>query len=354
MRNVAIYLVVFLCFFLNKAIAQESFEAKAKAIAYKIERITNQEKETLKFQIEEVNAQLEKGLITQEQANEKKMALAKERATIIENKIAAIQVELKDLVQQKVDGKINENDKKTTIAIFGGSSGDSIGNTFAIELPAMKVYDGQKDKEKKLLKRTTSQFVFALGLNNVATNTNVANSDFRYFGSHFYEWGLTYNSRISKNNNLLHFKYGFSVMYNNLRATNNRYFVTVGNQTSLNFYNASLDESRFKNVYLVFPFHLEFDFSNNKSYAFKTHDSFRIGLGGYLGTNLKSKQYLEYSDIEILTKSDFNTSNFIYGLSTYIGYKATSLYVKYDLNPLFKNNTIKQNNVSLGIRWDFN
>jgi hypothetical protein len=33
-------------------------------------------------------------------------------------------------------------------------------------------------------------------------------------------------------------------------------------------------------------------------------------------------------------------------------YKTTSLYLKYDLNPL--NNTIKQNNASLGVRFDFN
>jgi hypothetical protein len=53
-------------------------------------------------------------------------------------------------------------------------------------------------------------------------------------------------------------------------------------------------------------------------------------------------------------KGDFNSSNFIYGLSAYIGYKETSLYVKYDLNPLFRDNAVKQNNVSLGVRFDFN
>jgi hypothetical protein len=28
--------------------------------------------------------------------------------------------------------------------------------------------------------------------------------------------------------------------------------------------------------------------------------------------------------------------------------------LKYDLNPLFKDNAVKQNNVSLGLRFDFN
>ena len=44
----------------------------------------------------------------------------------------------------------------------------------------------------------------------------------------------------------------------------------------------------------------------------------------------------------------------LYTVSAYLGYGQTSLYVKYDLNPMFKNNNIDQNNVSLGIRFDFN
>jgi hypothetical protein len=53
----------------------------------------------------------------------------------------------------------------------------------------MKVYNGQEDKEERQSKRTTSQLVLATGLNNVATNGDINKSDFRYLGSHFYEWG---------------------------------------------------------------------------------------------------------------------------------------------------------------------
>jgi hypothetical protein len=212
-------------------------------------------------------------------------------------------------------------------------------------------------------KRTTSQFVFAAGLNNVVTDGDIENSDFRFWGSHFYEWGLTYNTRIAKNSNLLHIKYGMSVMYNNLRPTDNRMFVVNGNQTNLEDSGLNLKESRFRNVYLVAPLHLEFDFTPKKTDKegktyFKTHDSFRLGIGAYGGVRVKSKQILKYEiddlDIKEKIKGDFNSSNFIYGLSAYIGYKETSLYVKYDLNPLFKDNAVKQNNVSLGVRFDFN
>jgi hypothetical protein len=107
---------------------------------------------------------------------------------------------------------------------------------------------------------------------------------------------------------------------------------------------------------------LEFDFSENKSRegntSFSTHKGVRFGIGGYGGLKIKSKQKMHYNSdddkIRIKTKGNFNTNDLIYGLSTYLGYKSTSLYLKYDLNPLFENNVVDQNNISLGIRHDFN
>ena len=368
MRNFTIYLVTLLCLFASKLVAQESFEAKAKKIAEKIEWITREQKALLKVEVEEVNIQLEKGEVTIEQANLKKQQLAQARAIIIESKVAVEQEALKNLVQEKVDGKIrvesyNEKRREGVVIVIGGNTFDSIGkNKTEVNITSLKVYDGQEDKQNRQSKRTTSQLVFAAGLNNVVTDGSVEKSDFRYLGSHFYELGVTYNTRILEKSNLLHAKYGLSLMYNNLRATDNRNFVVNENQTNLEVNALQQEDSRFKNVNLVIPAHLEFDFTkpkvkDGKTY-FKTHNSFRFGVGGFVGVNLKSKQYINYDSdsykSRVITRGDFNTSNFIYGLSTYIGYKATSLYLKYDLNSLFKDNTVKQNNVSLGVRFDFN
>jgi hypothetical protein len=342
-----------------------SFEKRAKAIASQIKTITDDQKNALKVEIDALDKEVEKGLISKEKAEELKLKKAEDRAANIEKKIIIEELRLNQLIQDKVDGKFEEdnlNRNGGTSIIIGGST-DSIGvNKREINITSMKVYNGQLDKESRQSKRTTSQVVFAAGLNNVVTSKSVEKSDFRYLGSHFYEWGVTYNTRIFKNDNLLHAKYGLSVTYNNLRATDNRYFAVNGNQTNLEVNAEAQDDSRFKNVNLVFPLHLEFDFTKSnerdgKTY-FKTHDGFRLGLGGYVGTNLKSKQYINY-DIDgyksrQITKGDFNVDSFIYGLSTYIGYKSTSLYLKYDLNPLFKDNAVKQNNVSLGLRFDFN
>lgn len=343
MTKIIFYLITFAILFVSKIQAQESFESRAKTIAFKIEQITKEEKLALKVEVEAVNQQLEKGLISVKEADEQKMQLAEVRAKNIETRVNLAQDDLRALVQEKVDGKITETDSTRKIVIHWNN-----------KFHPKKKWAGER--------RTTSQFVFATGLNNLATDGQVENSDFRFLGSHFYEWGFTSKTRIAKNSNLLHFKYGLSVMYNNLRPTNDRVFVVTGNQTNLQASAINIDDSRFRNVYLVAPVHFEFDFtekkrSGDKSY-FQSHKSVRIGFGGYAGINLKSKQFIKYDNDDlktnVKTKGDFNTSNFIYGLSTYIGYRETSLYLKYDLNPLFKDNVVKQNNVSLGIRFDFN
>ena len=354
MQKIIFYTVIMLVSFVGKTFAQEkTFEEQAREIGNQIEMITKEEKKALKVEIEALDKQIIKGEITKEKAEELKLKIAQERASNIETKVAIEEEKLNQLVQDKVDGKVKHAADSTTVRI---------GKRFVIKIENDTV--DRKPREYKE-RRTTSQFVFALGLNNLITKgESIENSDFRVAGSHFYEWGITYNSRILKSNNLLHAKYGFSVMYNNLRPTDNRFFVKNGNQTELQTAAVDLKESRFRNVQLVFPAHLEFDFTpkklsndGTKTY-YRTHESFRVGLGGYGGFNLKSKQITRYEldgdKVKDKQKGDFNTSNFVYGLSGYIGYGQTSLYVKYDMNPLFKDNAVDQNNISLGLRFDFN
>lgn len=353
MTKIIFYVTMSILLFASKTMAQDtiqkgklenqSFEKQAKKIASNIENITKEEKAELKNEVDAVNGELANGTITKEEAERKKEALAQVRAINIETRVAKEQEKLAVLVQKQVDGQIPENDSaKITLINIGYDK-----NIF------------NKTNEK----RTTTQFVLAFGANNLVTDGAVANSDFYYWQSRFFEWGLTYNTRIFKNDNLLHLKYGFSVMYNNICPTDNRYFVPAGNgQTNLEVFPYELEDSRFKNVYLVAPLHLEFDFSGNKSRngttGFSTHKGVRFGIGGYGGLRIKSKQKMYYNidddKIRIKTKGNFNANDFIYGVSTYLGYKEISLYLKYDLNPLFENNTIDQNNISLGIRFDFN
>jgi hypothetical protein len=362
MRNLTIHLALALCLFASTLVAQDdkkkenpgyserveqtgpTFEMRAKMIASKIDAITKEEKAALKAEVDDVNKELDAGKLTGQQADERKLKLAEIRAKNIETRVADAQSELNQLVKDRVDGKIKEQDS-TRIYMW-------------------KFDTRRQNKELNGETRTTSQFVIAAGVNNLVTDGAVANSDFAYLRSCFYEWGVTYNTRILKDNNLLHFKYGVTGVYNILSITDNRYFVDVGNQTVLATHPEYLrrKDSYFKNVFITIPVHLEFDFSkaeirDDKKY-FKTHQGFRLGLGGFVGYNTNSKQFLSYEvdgyRIKERQKGNWNISDWNYGLSAYIGWKETSLYLKYDLNPMFENNDVEQHNISLGARFDLN
>ena len=347
MQKIILYISIALLSLVNSVVAQEkTFEQKAKEIAIQIKTIAEEEKRALKAEVEALDKAVELGKMTKEEAKTSKAKIAEERAKNIETKIAEQEKALRDLVNGNVnEEESNDSLKKNSFSIPGGFK--------------TKYYDKNKSEN-----RTTSQTVLASGFNNLVTNNMVANSDFGYGRSIFSEFGITLNTRLSNNSNLLHLKYGASFMYNHLHATNNRVFADINNQTVLVDAGVETKAKRtyFKNVYFVVPMHLEFDFSKTKMVddkkVFKSHTGARFGIGGFLGVNTNSKQFIQYEQdgyrIRENQKGDFNVNDFTYGVSTYIGYRATSLYLKYDLNPIFKNNPVDQNNISLGIRFDWN
>jgi len=343
MKTITFYVVALLCLAATKLNAQVTFEEKAEAIAKNISKITKQEKDSLKIEVEAVNDRLDNKEISKDEAETQKQQFAEKRAKNIEDRVAVEQEKLSDLVKDKVDGKFDTvKSKKFT---FHWKSKDSI------------------DRKEIDFKRTTSQFVIALGVNRLVEDGGGIDDENFKGRSDFYEWGVSWNTRIFKNNNLLHVKYGLSLQYNNLRPDNDKIFAINGNQTVLVDAGRDIDVARLRYVNLVVPAFLEFDFtkkySNGDKTYFPTHKGLRIGLGGYAGLNVKEKQIIKFEDdndnrVKNRTKGDFNVNDFVYGVAGYIGIGEVSLYAKYDLQTVFSNNEIDQNNLSLGIRFDLN
>ena len=42
----------------------------------------------------------------------------------------------------------------------------------------------------------------------------------------------------------------------------------------------------------------------------------------------------------------------MYGISSYLAFGDVAVYAKYDLSPIFKDQSVDQNNISLGLRFD--
>lgn len=343
MRTITFYVVALLCFVATKMNSQ-TFAERASKISDNIEKITKQQKDSLKIEVDGVNLLLEKNEISAAEADARKKEYAEKRAKNIEDQVSVEEEKLAALVKDKVDGNITQKKRsKFYIGYEKGEKSDSL------------------NRKPFEYRRTTSQFVYAIGVNR-AVNDGKADQNYKW-RSDFYEVGVSWNTRLAKNNNLLHAKYGLSLQYNNLRAANDKIFATDGNQTILVDAGRNIDVARLRYVNLVVPAHLEFDFTKKKmqgdKVVFPTHKSFRVGLGGYAGVNVKEKQIVKYTndhgnDVKDKTKGNYNISDFVYGVSAYISYGEVGIYAKYDLQPIFANNDIDQNNLSLGIRFDLN
>ncbi len=336
---------------------EKTFESEVKRISDKIGLITQQEKDSLKIKVEKINTALDDGLISIDEATLKKQQAAKLHASNIENRVGVEERKLQQLVQDKTNGKIASEDvheDKVSFKVF-----DKDITVFTIE------NNKPKNNRKRRNKRTTTQLLFAMGVNNVLNNHDIGSlndSPYKFWQSHFYELGFTWKTRLSREPSATYFKYGLSFLWNNLRADDNQYHVVTGDYTNLELFPENLSESRLRHVQMTFPMHLEFDFSKNKKYddgfiKDKTHQSVRLGFGGFVGFKLGTRQYIEYKNaegvrVEQVQKDDFNTNVLNYGLSAYLAYKWYGLYVKYDLNPLFKNTDTR--NISLGVRFDIN
>lgn len=353
MQKVIIYAALLLCLFLTKSNAQ-TFEQRANEISRNIQKITQVQKDSLKTEIENLENALKNQIITNEQFEAKKLERAEYRASRIEELVSSEEEKLSVLIKDKAEGRIPESQAYSDTITIGNKKKIKIIFSDSDKNDTLK-----RTKREYSERRTTSQFVLAFGMNNLIDDgdfSTLEDSEIRAWRSRFFEWGVTLKTRILPNSSLLQAKYGLTFVYNNLHPEDGQYFIRDGKETILVGDNPDISRSRFKNVYLTMPLHLEIDFSKPKigkegNKLFRTQNSVRLGLGGFVGVHLKTKNYY-HGETKVRYKGNYNASDFAYGLSTYLGYGNTSLYFKYDLNPLFKNNAVDQNVVSFGVRFD--
>lgn len=341
MKTIFIYLtLVLFTFSSNYAYCQEDkTKTKEEILESKREEIIKNEKEKLKWKVENINNRLEMEEITSEQAEILKKEAAELHAKNIENRIA--------IMENEYDLKVRNENGRGYIAFGDG------GKAITVRV--------NEEREHKYDKRTTSDLVLAAGFNNALEKGQSLNdSDFKIGGSRFFEIGWAWKTRVFDDSNWLRLKYGFSFMFDGLKPTGNRYYVQEGGETFFQDYEYDLDKSKFRMDKLVAPLHFEFGPSSkteSENYLrYSTKGKFKIGLGGYAGFNIGERQKLKYKidgdKQKDKLKGDYNTNDFVYGLSGYLGWGWATLYAKYDLNPIFKDPNPELHNISLGLRFD--
>lgn len=349
MQTLTKYVIVFMLALITQQVnaQQDSVkinnnQVKIEALLKEKQKVETEEKEQLKAEVEAINQQLEKKEITREQAEQLKKEAAEKRALNIENRLAIIDNQIALLARN------SSSDTKTE---FKNPQGMPVQN---IEKNIRKEYSYGS--------RTYDDVVFAIGFNNALIDgQDINDSPYKLGGSGFVELGYAWTTRVFQNSGFLHLKYGASLQWNKLNIKDNQYFVREGNTIGLEEFPLDLNKAKFRTTNLVFPVHLQFGPGKNVT---KTYDDriiyrqnrFRLGIGGYAGFSLGHMQKLKYKDgsdrIKDKQKGDFNINEFIYGLSGYIALGEVAVYVKYDLNPVFNNQVVDQNNISIGLRFD--
>lgn len=355
MKTITFYSAVLFLFLVSHiAFGQEDYQKKIEALKIEKQRIIEQEKDALKFEVRDINQRLEDGDISESEAKTLKEEVAKRRALNIENRVAIVENKIAWL--ERNEGEVLMLTELDTL------EGDRVRIGLLIDgKPAVTFNSKRWKREIKYDRRTYSDFVMAIGLNNALIEGQSLNdSPYKFGGSRFFEMGWQWRTRVFKNSNWLRFNYGFSFQFNGLKPDGNRIFVQEGDQTVLEEFEYDLDKSKFRMDNLVFPVHFEIGPSRLKkterTMRYSIRDQFRLGFGGYGGFSLGTRQKLKYNrdgeNVKDKLKRGYNSSDLIYGVSGYMGFDGVLLYLKYDLNPIFKDADIKQNNISLGLRFD--
>lgn len=340
-----------LCLIVTQVNAQDSTQIGEKTAylnkleAYK-ETIKIQEKEELKSDLEIIQAKLDSKTITKDQAEQLKKGAAKNRALNITNRIAILDNKM-DLIKRDETWEAEDYENRFSISI-GGANKEILG------------IKGKKRKVKYDI-RTSNDLLLAFGFNNAITeNQSFNQTPFENLGSSFIELGWHWKTRLYKNSNWARVKYGFAFQWNKLNLKDDLYFVQDANKTRMEKFPTSLRKSQLRNTNLVVPLYFEFGPSakveKKDRIRFNTWGKFKIGLGGYAGVRLDTQQKLKYKEdgqsVKQKINKSYNASDFVYGLGAYIGINDIAIYAKYDLSPVFRDQAIDMNNISLGVRFD--
>ncbi len=225
----------------------------------------------------------------------------------------------------------------------------------------MDVLDAfQKSRRQKELVRTTTDGIFAVGWNQALSDDNGIGDNYRFWGSGSWELGIQFSTRLTANSDVVRINYGGAMRWQSLSIRGNRWFETNSNITNLLPVGFDVDRVRFGQFSMIAPVHLEFGKGELKEYAngikrYNRKNTWLIGVGGYVGTNISTSQTTNFKRegrrVTNTLQNDFEMEPLLYGLSAYVGKGDIQLFVTYGLNDVFKNSPVQENMVSFGFRF---
>ena len=340
---------------LEKQPLQDPLEAQIRKAKYTIDSIVSTQKRMLNKQLASVEDLLEQKKITSSDAKRLKEALEirsqQQVKEFIYHQAQNLQLQLQKGIAKRASDSLRVSPQKAL-------SSPSYERVLA-QVDSLALQEKEDTYRRRYTDRGESFSPYiALSALNLASKEHFGDKRLSPLGSKSFEIGFYSNYRLKKNDNLLHLTYGLSWVYNSYKIRGDFYYDRQGGNTVLTPYSQELTKSKFRNHYLMLPVELEWDFSQSESYRgtsyFSTHQSFRLGVGVFLGVLLDDSQKLNWEASEdsykLLLRKNLRTNRTSCGLSAHIGYGQSSLYFRYSLSPLFVGNAVGEYPFSVGIR----
>ena len=206
-------------------------------------------------------------------------------------------------------------------------------------------------------KSSSTDFILDLGLNalvnNHITRITPANQlatnplDLRTGGSRYVSLGLNYKQRLGGRHSPLYLTVGPEFAFNNYMLEGNNKWVNQNGLTSVvrEASDRQYQKTKLATSTLTVPLMLQLN----------TRGHFRLGAGGFAGYRLASWTKLKYFENGSTYKDkdygSYNLNDWQYGLQGVLGYKSLTLFVKYNLNPLFRDGQgLQAQTLSFGLR----
>ena len=245
--------VLMLCC-LQQIQAQEDYQKKVSELREQRELVAKQEKEALKEEINKIEARLENGEITREEAQALKEAAAERRALNIENRQAIIDNEIELLQRNEGDvigmqDSVSRKKEKTIVIEYPDYDEDC-------EFFGWGCDYWDWDNHWKYDRRTYSDLVIAFGFSNAdVEGQSLEENPYELGGSRFFEIGWNWRTRVFRESNWLRFHYGFMFQFDGIKSKDNLYFVLEDGTAVHEEFQYNLTKSKFRMDKLVFPLH---------------------------------------------------------------------------------------------------
>lgn len=214
--------------------------------------------------------------------------------------------------------------------------------------------DGDDDEDVQALGKkrffSKSDFGIYLGLNGWQNNNSASPNqltELRSGRSRYVALSFRKNATLLNTEKVdIALSLGPEIAWYNFMLQNDNIVTTVGNQVAFLEGDERLSKSKLVMPYLNLPILLNFGFEDSQ---------FQIGLGGYVGYRFGG--YSKIKDAngnKTRLKDSYGMNDLFYGLTGELGRRrGLKLFVRYDLNPMFKENQINANQLqawSVGVR----